>query len=376
LVTSHGAGMAVPDWPTTYGYNMFFFPVSKWVGGIFYEHSHRLVASVVGLFTAILAGWIWNRETIGWMRRVGLSGIVVTLGLMGVRRQEVFVGIAVIAAVFLCFSLARMACDERKLRWLAMIAFCTVLVQGVLGGLRVTAMKDEIGIFHGTLAQMFFALLCVIALLTSPWWRRGGWQKMSKKMSIYGAGSLRYLLALVTGIVLLQLILGATMRHQHAGLAISDFPLAYGQLWPAMDAESVAKYNQARGEVTATNPITSAQIALQMAHRMVACLILAAVAGVALWARRRFGGGSILSRLSLAWFGLIVLQATLGAATIWTNKAADIATAHVAVGACSLASGVMLALIAVRLFRKQPVSDSVSSSATVGLQSSSANAIA
>jgi cytochrome c oxidase assembly protein subunit 15 len=187
---------------------------------------------------------------------------------------------------------------------------------------------------------------------------------------------MRYLLALVTSIVLLQLILGAAMRHQHAGLAIPDFPLAYGKLWPAMDAESVAKYNQSRGEVNATNPITSAQIGLQMAHRMVACLILAAVAGVALWARRRFGSASILSRLSLAWFGLIVAQATLGAATIWTNKAADIATAHVAVGASSLASGVMLALIAARLSRNRPVSHSAPLSATAGLESSSAKAIA
>ena len=58
LVTSKGVGMAVPDWPNTYGYNMFFFPVSQWVGGIFYEHTHRLVASAVGLLTSILALWL------------------------------------------------------------------------------------------------------------------------------------------------------------------------------------------------------------------------------------------------------------------------------------------------------------------------------
>ena len=62
LVTSHGAGMAVPDWPTTYGYNMFLFPISQWVGGIFYEHTHRLVASGVGLLTTILAVWLWVKE--------------------------------------------------------------------------------------------------------------------------------------------------------------------------------------------------------------------------------------------------------------------------------------------------------------------------
>src|SRR5512142_3476021 len=63
LVTSHGVGMAVPDWPNTYGYNMFFFPFSQWVGGVFYEHSHRLVASGVGLLTTILALWLYGTKS-------------------------------------------------------------------------------------------------------------------------------------------------------------------------------------------------------------------------------------------------------------------------------------------------------------------------
>ena len=118
LVTSHSAGMAVPDWPTTYGYNMFFFPVSRWVGGVFYEHSHRLVASGIGFLTVILAVWLWLKEERSWLRRLGY------------------------------------------------IALCAVVLQGVLGGLRVTQMKDVIGVFHATLAQIFFALLCSIALCT------------------------------------------------------------------------------------------------------------------------------------------------------------------------------------------------------------------
>jgi cytochrome c oxidase assembly protein subunit 15 len=138
------------------------------------------------------------------------------------------------------------------------------------------------------------------------------------------------------------------MRHQHAGLAIPDFPLAYGRSWPAMDADSIARYNQARGETTATNPITAFQIGLQMVHRMLAGVILMAVAWAAGTTRRRLGGRAGLSRLALAWLGLILIQATLGAATIWTNKAADVATAHVAIGAMSLATGVMLALVAAR----------------------------
>ena len=62
LVTSTGSGLSVPDWPTTYGWSMFTFPIDKWVGGIFYEHSHRLVASVVGFLIVVLAVWLWRSE--------------------------------------------------------------------------------------------------------------------------------------------------------------------------------------------------------------------------------------------------------------------------------------------------------------------------
>jgi cytochrome c oxidase assembly protein subunit 15 len=297
LVTSHGAGMAVPDWPTTYGYNLFFFPFSKWVGGIFYEHTHRLVASGVGFLTIILAVWLWLKE------------------------------------------------ERRWLRWLGGVALGAVILQGVLGGLRVTQMKDALGVFHATLAQLFFALMSAIALFTSASWRGVSVQKMS----IYATGALRYSFATVTGLILFQLILGATMRHQHAGLAIPDFPAAYGKLWPAMDPDSIARYNQARGEVVATNPITAFQIGLQMAHRATALTILVSVAWLAGAARQRLGGKSVLSKLSLGWLGLVLFQAVLGAATIWTNKAADLATAHVAVGALSLLTGVMSVLVASRL---------------------------
>src|SRR5712671_6558538 len=107
LVTSHGAGMAVPDWPTTFGYNMFFFPISKWVGGIFYEHTHRLVASAVGFLTIILAVWLWIKE------------------------------------------------ERRWLRWLGVLALAAVIVQGILGGLGVTWMKIDPGFFIAPLPQSF-----------------------------------------------------------------------------------------------------------------------------------------------------------------------------------------------------------------------------
>src|SRR5437870_13683598 len=77
LVTSHGVGLAVPDWPNTYGYNMFLFPFSKWVGGGLYEHSHRLMAAFVGMLTTILARWLWAWET---KERKALPGLVAIAG--------------------------------------------------------------------------------------------------------------------------------------------------------------------------------------------------------------------------------------------------------------------------------------------------------
>src|SRR6266853_3818678 len=75
LVTSTQSGLSVPDWPTTYGWNMFAFPFSKWVGGIFYEHSHRLVASFVVFLTVILTLWIWVREERRWVRWLAASAL-------------------------------------------------------------------------------------------------------------------------------------------------------------------------------------------------------------------------------------------------------------------------------------------------------------
>src|ERR1043166_8596995 len=91
LVTSHEAGMAVPDWPNTYGYNMFLFPFSQWIGGILYEHSHRLAAALVGFLTAILAIWAWVRESKGTDRWLGVVAIFMVLLLMGVRQFPVYV---------------------------------------------------------------------------------------------------------------------------------------------------------------------------------------------------------------------------------------------------------------------------------------------
>ncbi|HXP62231.1 MAG TPA: COX15/CtaA family protein [Dongiaceae bacterium] len=344
LVTSHGAGMAVPDWPNTYGYNLFFFPFSQWVGGVFYEHTHRLLGALVGLLTSVLALWLWGASARPWMRRLGLVLLAAALGALVAwpRRwsDALVLGLAGAALFASSFAWPRCEPSARWLRRLGLAAFVGVVLQGVLGGLRVVLFQDQLGIFHATLAQLFFVLVCALALFTSRWWQNAASVPLSHE-----ARRLPFLVTATTLLILAQLILGACMRHEHAGLAIPDFPLAYGKLWPPMDAASVALANQRRLETVALNPITSFQIGLQMAHRIVAALIVAAV-GVCAWQTwRRLGSRSALGRLALVWLGLVLAQALLGAMTIWSDKAADIATAHLLGGALLLALGTFQCLL-------------------------------
>lgn len=294
MVTSKGVGLAVPDWPTTFGYNMFFFPFSNWVGGIFFEHTHRLIASTVGFLSIILAFWLAFSKAARWVKILG---------------------------------------------W---ISLGTVILQGVLGGLRVTLLKDEIGIFHACLAQAFLGLVVIIALATSPIWKRlANVQTKAPRplltFALVGAG-------LIYG----QLALGATMRHQHRDLAILDFPLAYRQLIPATDPATLAQINQAR-DAQALSDVSAGQIWLQMTHRCVALLIGLTILLFWLFVRRARIENSFWHTLPNLWLGLVLLQITLGAWTIWSNKAADIATAHVAVGAITFATAIIICATLLRL---------------------------
>ncbi len=341
LVTSKGAGMAVPDWPNTYGYNLFLFPVSKWVGGILYEHTHRLVAAGVGLLTLILAAWLWARETVGAKRWAGLGAMVLALGLLGARQMPVYITLAALAPAVMACGVYRAIKDRPALRWLGVTALAAVILQGVLGGLRVAWLEDQIGIFHGMLAQSFFVLMTTIALFTTRWWRDAATRLAEVR-------SLRGTFLVVTALIFVQLALGATMRHRHAGLAVPDFPLAYGRLWPRLDANAIARYNQQRIETVAAKPITATDVVLHMAHRLGAYAVLGAIVLAFTRARRRLPSGHPVRRATAFWLGLVLTQFALGAVTVWTNKAADIATAHVAVGSLVLVTGGLLCVVACR----------------------------
>jgi cytochrome c oxidase assembly protein subunit 15 len=293
LVTSNEAGMSVPDWPTTYGQNMFTFPWQDWVGGILYEHSHRLVA-------------------------FGTSTLIIIL------------------------SIALFFQERTWLRWMGAVTPVFFLLEGILGGLRVIWSEDPLGILHGCLAQLLFLTVALIALFTSRWWI----ETPRKPVPTKWTGRI----GAITALIFLQLVLGATMRHDHAGLSIDDFPLAYGQVWPKTDAASVAAYNQVRLAHN-EHPTSAFYILVQMAHRagavLITCCILAAAADA--WLARDCAPE--LRKWSAVWVGLVLVQFALGAWTIWSGKDAHVATTHVVVGALTLMTGALLTAMSARLRR-------------------------
>ncbi len=348
LVTSRGAGLSVPDWPNSYGYSMYTFPISHWMGGILYEHSHRLLGVLVGLLTTILAVWMWARETRGRQRWIGVGlmvGVAGLLGRMGEWQRPIFIGLASVAPLVIAWGLVRFVNRRTELRWLGVAAFAAVILQGTLGGLRVVWLADELGMVHGILAQGFLVLICFIALISAAHWR-------THRVNPAGTRELFPAWLLAIGLVVLQLSLGAAMRHRHAGLAVPDFPLAYGRVWPATDATAIARYNQTRVEATAQKPIQAADVLLHMAHRFNGILLAAAGLWLAVRTWRRVGSSTPLGRLAIAWSALLTAQVALGAATVWTAKSADIATLHMLTGAVTL---VVVCFAAAYSAREAPV---------------------
>jgi cytochrome c oxidase assembly protein subunit 15 len=191
--------------------------------------------------------------------------------------------------------------------------------------------------------------MCSLALFTS-----GLWQKISEqKLNV--PSHLRRLVLATTLLIFCQLILGATMRAQHAGLSISDFPLAHGQLWPDTSSDAIQRYNAERIEITNINPITAFDVILQMVHRLCALTVFLCVATCAALALRGLGGRDPLAKFALFWLGLITAQIGLGIWTVLSNKAADIATLHLLVGALSLVTGAFWCIIAFRRSARVPV---------------------
>ncbi len=258
LVTSTGSGLAVPDWPTTFGHNMFLYPWSKMVGGILIEHGHRLIGAGVGLLTLAVAVWLWIADPRGW------------------------------------------------LRWLGVIALGAVIVQGILGGLRVVLVERALAIVHAALAQAFFALTVSVAFFTSDEGREG-----PPQAPVTDAVPLSRLALLTMGCIYLQSMIGAVLRHTGGGLG--------AHLINALVVATVIVYLTGR---------------ILRNHRDLPRLVLP---------------GALLG-------GLLIVQLLLGLGSMWSRFVTPparfmvtLTTLHVAAGALMLATCLVLTLRVYRL---------------------------
>lgn len=289
MVTSTDSGLAVPDWPLSYGQLM-----PPMVGGIFYEHGHRMIATFVGLLTIGLAIWTWRVEQRKWVRVLGVA------------------------------------------------ALGAVILQGVLGGLTVLYLLPLwISVSHATLAQSFFSLTLFLAVVTSRTWLQ------ERSSPIPDIHHVRQFALVTLTAVFVQLVLGALMRHANAGMAVPDFPLAYGALWPSLDSASLAAINADRAELGLL-PVEGFQVALHLLHRLwavvVTVLVLLLVRRVFQETRPR-----VPVRETAIVLGVLVLfQFLLGMLTVWTGKNPAVATAHVALGSLVLGCSVALTSLTTR----------------------------
>jgi len=273
-VTSTGAGLSVPDWPNTYDYFMFAFPLSKMVGGIFYEHGHRIIASIVGMLTIGLTVWLYRREPRQWVRRLGFT------------------------------------------------ALGAVVLQGTLGGITVLYfLPTAISVSHAGLAQIFFCLIVSLTLFTSPRWRNT--QELHHHEPVRRDATMLILASALPALVYIQILVGATMRHTGAGLAIPDFPLVFGGLVPST---------------------WNFGITVHYAHRIGALLTAVLVFGTLGHLLAHHRERRDLLHPAWALVSLVVAQIGLGGWTIISQRAAIVNTAHVAVGATVLATALVLGL--------------------------------
>ena len=287
LVTSTGSAMAVPSWPLDAGH---LIP-QQWGAGVLLEWGHRAIAGTVSILTLTLALWVWMAERRAWVRYTALA------------------------------------------------AFGLVVVQAVLGGMTVLFnLPLALAVAHAMTGQAFFCVMVAMAMFTNP-----RWETMTPLARVPGRPPLGSLAAATTVIIYLQIFIGALMRHMHAGLAIPDFPLAFGHLVP---------------------PMFSVPIAVNFAHRCGAVVVTAMVLWTVARVLRQYGDEPALRRPALGLLVLLAVQIGLGAATILSRRAVLPTTSHVAVGAAVLATCLALTLRAWHLERTSRAAGAAESART------------
>ncbi|MGE0266871.1 MAG: heme A synthase [Candidatus Omnitrophota bacterium] len=295
MVTSTGSGLAVPDWPLSYG--TLFPPM---VGGVFYEHGHRMVASFVGFLMLTLAVWLAFKEERIWVKVCGF--------------------------------------------W----ALGAVIVQGLLGGLTVLFyLPTPVSVAHGVLAQTFFLLTIFIAYS----------QSKERQLRAFVKDGVDPVLQ-VTGVVLLiciyiQLILGAVMRHTGSGLAVYDFPTIAGSWWPSFNQDMLNNINSWRFDYD-LDPVTMVNVFLHLMHRAWAGVIVIGVCVLNVSGLKcQLPNKDKIRNTILCLDGIVFFQIILGIMTILTIKSPVITSLHVVTGAATLGVTFLLLLrIAPLSFKK------------------------
>ncbi len=280
LVTTYDAGMAVPDWPSTYGYNLFLYPWSTWIAGpwdLFIEHGHRLLASVVGVIAIALVVATWCLEPRRCVRLATLGGLAL------------------------------------------------VIFQGVLGGMRVRLDERHLAQIHGIVGPLFFAYVIYLCTITSTWWQQ------ADGASRFVLRSERNLAWGVVVLALAQLLVGSQVRHVN-GRTIPElfqwavrlhvaFAIALLILGPTL-AFRLRRQTERGGLVSRPAAILAMAIEFQL------------LLGIGSWLVK-FGRPAVLAGVLPKW------SLTLEAESMTASLCA---TAHVANGAFVLALSVLLAL--------------------------------
>ena len=280
LIKSHEVGLSVPDWPTSYGKQMFSFPFSEMVGGIFYEHGHRLFATIVGFFTLI-------------------------------------------QFIVLCFTDYPMWVKK-----MSFIALVLVITQGFLGGMTVIFfLPPQISILHGVLAQIFFISIIFIAYSLSD-------SRLNKKKESFPLFIKRGAL-IITLLVFVQLILGALVRHTSSGLAIPDFPKMGGMWIPTFSDNMVNNINVELFDKN-LDMVSKWQVVIHFLHRLGAFIITLALTFFVYKFRKMVEKNSTESKILILFSVLLFIQIILGASTVITEKLPFVASFHVVTGAALL----------------------------------------
>lgn len=294
LVTTTDSGMAVPDWPSTYGYNLFLYPWKSWITGpwaLFLEHGHRLLGATVGMITIALVAVLLRAD------------------------------------------------DRRWMRWMGVAALALVISQGALGGMRVVLDERTLAMLHGCTGPLFFALTVAIAVFTSSRWRSATAGLASGMSQGCNFGSIRRLAIVTCILVYLQIVLGAVLRHVPIAAEPSTFLLA-------------VRFHLFLAAVLTLHVALLAWLILRRARSIRPFASLSLLLLVLITAQLTLGAGTWIVKFAVPTWASGWISAGSAAVQDGGWLQTHIVTAHVAVGSLLLVTSLATALYAQRLLPK------------------------